>query len=111
MRGEVWLVDLNPTRGSEQSGIRPAIVMQRPNLERFTLTTIIVPLTTNLRKLGIPGCVKIPAGEGGLTQDSIALDFQVKVIDRQRMIRKIGNLSADRLSEVGRALKYVLQLE
>lgn len=111
MRGEIWLVDLNPIRGSEQAGVRSAIVMQRPNLDRFTLTTIIIPFTTNLRKLGMPGCVKIPAGEGGLTQDSIALGFQVKVIDRQRMIRKLGSLSVDRLSELGRALKYVLQLE
>jgi mRNA interferase MazF len=111
MRGDVWLVDLNPTRGSEQSGIRPAIVMQRPNLDRFTSTTIIVPLTTNLRRLGVPGCVKIPAGEGGLTEASVVLGFQAKVIDRQRMIRKLGSLSAERLSEIGRALQYVLQLE
>jgi mRNA interferase MazF len=111
MRGEIWLVDLNPSRGSEQSGIRPAVVVQRSNLDRFTTTTIIIPLTTNLRRLNVPGCVKIPIGEAGLTQDSVALCYQIAVIDRQRLIRKLGNLSPERLGEISRAMKHTLQLE
>ena len=110
MRGEVWLVDLNPSRGSEQSGIRPAIVVQRETLERVTVTTLIVPLTTNLRRLKVPGCILIPAGEGGLTQDSVALCYQMAVVDRQRLIRRLGRVSASRLAEVDRALKYTLDL-
>jgi mRNA interferase MazF len=111
MRGEVWLVDLNPSRGSEQSGIRPAIVVQRETLERFTVTTLIIPLTTNLRRLKVPGCVLIPVGEGGLTQDSVALCYQLAVVDRQRLIRRLGRVPSSRLIEINRALKYTLDLD
>ncbi len=110
MRGEVWLVDLNPSRGSEQSGIRPAIVVQRETLERFTVTTLIVPVTTNLRRLKVPGCILIPTGEGGLTQDSAALCYQLAVVDRSRLIRRLGQLPVSRLNEIDRALKYTLDL-
>jgi mRNA interferase MazF len=110
MRGEVWLVDLNPSRGSEQAGIRPAIVIQRETLERFTVTTLIIPLTTNLRRMKVPGCVLVPVGEGGLTQDSVALCYQLAVVDRQRLIRRLGQLPASRLAEIDRALKYTLDL-
>ena len=110
MRGEIWLVDLNPSRGSEQSGIRPAIIVQRETLERFTVTTLIIPLTTNLRRLKVPGCILIPVGEGGLTQDSVALCCQLAVVDRQRLIRRLGQLPAGRLAEIDRALKYTMDL-
>jgi len=111
MRGEIWLVDLNPSRGSEQSGIRPAIVVQRETLERFTVTTLIIPLTTNLRRLKVPGCVLIPVGEGGLTQDSVALCYQLAVVDRQRLIRLLGRVPSSRLIEINQALKYTLDLD
>jgi mRNA interferase MazF len=111
MRGEIWLVDLNPSRGSEQSGIRPAIVIQREALERFTVTTLIIPLTTNLRRLKVPGCVLIPVGEGGLTQDSVALCYQLAVVDRQRLIRRLGRVPSSRLIEINRALKSTLDLD
>ncbi|MDE3091007.1 MAG: type II toxin-antitoxin system PemK/MazF family toxin [Chloroflexota bacterium] len=111
MRGEIWLADLNPSRGSEQAGIRPVVVIQRASLDRFTTTVVVVPLTTNLRRLKVPGGVLIPAGEGGLDLDSVALCFQLSVIDRQRLIRALGQLTATRLAEINRALKYTLDLE
>jgi mRNA interferase MazF len=111
VRGEVWLADLNPSRGSEQAGVRPVIAIQRASLDRFTTTAVVVPLTTNLRRLKVPGCVLIPANEGGLEQDSVALCFQVAVIDRQRLIRLLGRLTASRLAEIDRALRYTLDLE
>ena len=61
--------------------------------------------------LKAPGGVLIPAGEGGLDQDSVALCFQRAVIDRQRLIRPLGQLAATRLAEINRALKYTLDLE
>ncbi len=111
MRGDIYLADLNPSRGSEQAGIRPVIIVQRNNLERFTRTVVVVPLTSNTRRARIPGTVLIRAGEGGLAQDSVALCYQIVVIDRQRLQRHLGTLSPSYILTLKEALKYTLELD
>lgn len=111
MRGDVYLADLNPSRGSEQAGIRPVIVVQRNTLDRFTTTVVVVPLTSNYKRARIPGTVIIAAGEAGLTQESVALCYQIVVIDKQRLIRKLGTLSSSYLLMLKEALEYTLQLD
>jgi len=110
MRGDVYLADLNPTRGAEQAGVRPVVLVQRDTLARFTRTVVVVPLTTNLRRAQVPGTVLIPAGEGGLAQDSVALCYQIVVLDQQRLLRKLGTLSPTYLLALDRALEYTLDL-
>ena len=110
MRGDVYLADLNPTRGAEQAGVRPVVLVQRDTLARFTRTVVVVPFTTNLRRAQVPGTVLIPAGEGGLAQDSVALCYQIVVLDRQRLQRKLGTLSPTHLLALDRALRYTLDL-
>ncbi|MEH2317672.1 type II toxin-antitoxin system PemK/MazF family toxin [Nostoc sp.] len=80
MQGDVYLADWNPNRGSEQAGIRPVIIVQRDRLAQFTTTSVVIPLTTNLRCANIPGIIIIPSGEGGLTQESVVLCYQIIVI-------------------------------
>ena len=92
-RGEVWLANLNPTRGSEQAGIRPVILFQNDAVSRFTTTVLAIPLTTNLRRAALPSCVQIAQGEGGLMSDSIALCHQLRVLDKTRLQRKLGTIS------------------
>jgi mRNA interferase MazF len=87
MRGDIYLADLNPSRGSEQAGIRPVIIVQHNNIDRFTSTVVVIPLTSNLRRAQIPRTMVIPAGQGGLNQESVALCYQIVVIDRQRLQR------------------------
>ena len=110
MRGDIYLADLNPSRGSEQAGIRPVILVQRQNLDRFTRTVVVIPVTTNLRRAQIPGTVLIAAGEGGLSQESVALCYQIVVIDRQRLQRQLGTLSTVYLQRLGEAIRYTLDL-
>lgn len=109
-RGDVYLADLNPSRGSEQAGIRPVIIVQRDDLERFTRTVVVVPLTSNLRRAQIPGTILIPADEGGLTQDSVALCYQIVVLDQERLLHQLGTLSPDYVLSLEQALKYTLEL-
>ncbi len=92
-RGEVWLANLNPTRGSEQAGIRPVILFQNDVVSRFTTTVLAIPLTTNLRRAALPSCVRIAQGEGGLMSDSVALCHQLRVLDKTRLQRKLGTIS------------------
>lgn len=94
-RGEIWLADLNPTRGSEQAGTRPVLIFQNNLVNKFTTTVLAVPLTTNLRRAALPSCVQIAKGEGGLTSDSVALCHQLRVLDTTRLQRKMGMVSQE----------------
>jgi mRNA interferase MazF len=110
-RGDIYLADLNPSRGSEQAGIRPVVIVQHEAIDRFTQTVVIVPLTSNLCRLKIPGTFTIPAEEGGLTQESVALCYQIAVIDRQRLIQQLGKLSSLYVQQLNEALIYTLKLD
>jgi mRNA interferase MazF len=109
-RGEVWLADLSPARGTEQAGTRPVLIVQTDRANPHSPHTIIVPFTTRIRQKLLPSHVLVPAGEGGLTQDSVALCEQIRVIDHDRLIRKLGDLPSPRMQEVDDALRAILEL-
>ncbi|HKI31615.1 MAG TPA: type II toxin-antitoxin system PemK/MazF family toxin [Gemmataceae bacterium] len=109
-RGEGWRADLSPTRGSEQSGVRPVLVVQTDRANPHSPHTIIVPFTTKIRQKVLPSHVLVPAGEGGLTQDSVALCEQIRVIDNSRLLARLGDLPTPRMTEVDDALRAILQL-
>jgi len=99
-RGEVWLANLNPTQGSEQAGIRPVIIFQNDIVSQFSTTILAIPLTTNQRRASLPICMAIAQGAGGLVEDSVALCFQMRVLDKTRLIRKLGQLSAETIAQL-----------
>lgn len=109
-RGDVVLCDLNPVVGTEQAGIRPAIIVQIDRANAVSPHTIIVPFTTKIRKALLPSHAFVPAGVGGLSQDSVALCEQIRVIDKRRIIRVIGHLDDSYLEEIARALRTILGL-
>ncbi|MDT7973568.1 MAG: type II toxin-antitoxin system PemK/MazF family toxin [Armatimonadota bacterium] len=61
-RGEVWLADLSPTKGTEQAGIRPVLIVQTDRANPYSPHTIIVPFTTRIRQKLLPSQVFVPAG-------------------------------------------------
>ena len=77
-RGEIWLAELNPTRGSEQAGTRPVLILQNNSINRFTKTFLTILFTTNLRRASLPTCVRLHKGEGGLANDSVALCHSIQ---------------------------------
>jgi mRNA interferase MazF len=107
-RGEVWLADLNPTQGSEQAGIRPIIIFQNDLISQFSTTIIAIPLTTNQRRAALPICLPIEQGNGGLSQDSVALCFQMRVLDKMRLIRQLGQLSPEVIAELEQVVLLTL---
>ena len=109
-RGEVWMVDFGPATGPEQAGVRPAIILQNDDLGQVFATTIVVPLTTNLRRLSLPTTLLLNAGEGGLPRDSVALCYQVQVRGKARLTQKLGELSSGRLFEIQMSLLEALGL-
>ena len=104
------MADLAPTVGSEQSGIRPVLVVQTDRANSHSPHTIVVPLTSRIRQSLLPSHVFVPAGEGGLTQDSVALAEQIRAVDLVRLIRRMGDLPDPRMLEVDNALRTILAL-
>jgi mRNA interferase MazF len=109
-RGDVWQADLSPTRGTEQAGVPPVAVVQTDRANPYSPHTIIIPFPTRIRQRLLPSHVVVPAGEGGLAQDSVALAKQIRVIDNSRLIRQLGTLPAARMIEVDDALRAILEL-
>ena len=107
-RGEVWMVDFGPPMGPEQAGTRPAVILQDDSLGPVFATTIVIPLTTNLRRLSLPTTFLLKAGEGGLPQDSVVLGFQVQVRGKGRLLSRLGTLTPARVDEVQNALLTAL---
>ena len=109
-RGDVVLCDLNPVLGTEQAGIRPAVVVQIDRANAVSPHTIVVPFTTRIRRALLPSHALVLAGGGGLSRDSVALCEQIRVIDNRRIIRILGHLDDRHLEEIGKALGTILGL-
>ncbi len=110
-RGEIWLAELKPVRGSEQAGTRPVLIMQTNAVNRFTTTVLAIPFTTNLRRATLPSCVQIAAGEGGLLSDSVALCHQLRVLDKTRLTKKLGAVSDATLVKLETCVLFTLGIK
>jgi mRNA interferase MazF len=113
-RGDVYLVDLNPPRGSEASKIRPAVVVSNDAANRIaerigTGVITVVPVTSNLSRV-YPFQVAIPSGVGGLRADSKAQAEQVRSVDYARLRGRLGTLPRDLLQQLDGALRLHLGL-
>lgn len=99
--GDIHWVEFPPANGREQQGRRPAIVMQDDGYAGSLPTTMVVPLSTAMRALRFAGTTTIAASAGsGLRQDSVALVFQFRAIDRARVKEKLGTISDDEVEAV-----------
>lgn len=109
-RGEVWLAALDPVRGSEQAGTRPVLILQADPLNAFLRTVIVIPFTTNLQWARLPFCMLVPAGEGGLVSNSVALCHQVRVSDKSRLLHCLGQVSDATMAKVEQAMRVTLEM-
>ncbi|HET9406465.1 MAG TPA: type II toxin-antitoxin system PemK/MazF family toxin [Candidatus Sulfotelmatobacter sp.] len=97
-RDEVWLVSLDPSRGSEIKKMRPCLIVSPDELNEWLRTAIIAPMTSTARQY--PSRVEIRfRGKTG----QVALD-QVRAVDRGRLVRKLGNLPTSVAESVSRVL-------
>ena len=110
-RGEIWLADLNPRRGTEPGRTRPVLIVQaQALLDAEHPSTLVVPLTTQLVDAAEPLRIRIRAS-GSLKKDSDALIDQVRAIDNRRLVQgPLSRLQAKQLDAVGHALLDVLEL-
>ncbi|MGH2593220.1 MAG: type II toxin-antitoxin system PemK/MazF family toxin [Anaerolineae bacterium] len=101
--GDVYLADLDPVKGSEQAGRRPVLIFEDDRLIRATLIVVGVPFTINVTMQNLPTCVLVPADEGGLRQDSVAICHQIRALDKHGLVAQWGSLPTARVAEIERA--------
>jgi mRNA interferase MazF len=89
---DVLLVDFSPIQGSEQDGIRPAIVLQTNGLADKGNITLVAPLTTNLKKVYSFEVRLPPTSQNGLREQSKMLIRHIRSIDKKRIIKHMGHL-------------------
>jgi len=107
-RGEVWLVNWNPARGSEQAGKRPALIIQNDIGNEKASTTIMAAISSSVKIY--PMNVVINPPEGGIDRPSIIKTSQILTITKERLEKRLGSLSRDKMEDVGRAIKLSLSL-
>src|SRR3989304_426098 len=96
-RGEGYLVSFDPTLGAEIRKTRPALVLQNDLSNRFSPITIGAAPTPRVGPGLYPAEALAKAPEGGLQVDSVVLLNQIRSIDRQRLIRRLGRLSREKM--------------
>ena len=109
-RGDIFFVDLDPTKGSEQAGKRPVLVIQNNAGNEYAPTVIVAPLTTIAFSKHYPVNVHVSKELAGLKQDSTILLSQIRVIDKTRLEKKLGHLPAEFMFRVNGAIKVSLAL-
>ena len=110
-RGEIWLANLNPGKGTEPGKIRPVLIIQcQELLDICHPSTLIIPLTTNLIDDTVPLRLRIPAGKK-LAKDSDLLVDQMRAIDNKRLVEgPLLRCPPPLLTEIDRCLVEVLGL-
>jgi mRNA interferase MazF len=97
--GDIYWIELPSRGGREQTGRRPGIVWQNQEASASLPTVIVIPLTSQLSALRFPGTALIEKSEKNqLRQNSVALLFQITVIDKTRLRGRLGRLSDDEIT-------------
>ncbi len=121
-RGEIYWVEFDPVKGSEQGGLRPALIVQQDIGNQYSPTTVVVAITRTLPPRPYPFVVVVEPEESGLPARSAINCSQIATIQKdepgsrlrpwpgEHKVRPIGQLSAQKMVEVDRALRYNLGL-
>lgn len=109
-RGEVYLVNFDPTIGSEIRKTRPALILQNDIANRLSPITIVAAITSRYEEPLYPTEVPIRPREGGAETDSVVLLNQIRSIDKARLLRRLGACSEATMQRVDRAFRVSLGL-
>ncbi len=107
-RGEIWIVNFDPTIGSEIKKTRPAVVIQNNIGNTYSPVTIVAALSAQYEAPLYPTEVLVESSEGGLRESSVVLLNQIRTIDKKRLIKKLGSLKSDTVQRIDRALQISL---
>ena len=106
-RGEIWLVNFDPTIGSEIKKTRPAIVLSGQPFNQLRRTVIVVPLSSAHERTEFPLLIAIRSSG----KSSVAVIDQIKAAAKERFIQKIGRATDDEMSQISDALATLVELD
>lgn len=107
-RGDLWIVNLDPTVGHEIKKSRPGVIIQNDIGNKYSPITIIAPVTSQKLDVIFPFEVLIRHQESGLEKDSKVLLNQIRAIDKKRLIKRVGRVNELSLEMIDDALKVSL---
>lgn len=109
LRGEIWQVDLDPGRGHEQAGIRPALVISVDLFNQGPADlVIVVPITSQAK--GIPYHVPVQPPEGRLRKNSFVKCEDVRSIAKERLLKRLGRVTASTIAAAENRLRILMGL-
>ena len=107
-QGEIWQANLNPTRGSEQAGQRPVVIISGNLLNENLPIVNAAPLTTKIKRYkGNP--ILAPSKSNGLRTESEMLVFHIQSIAKDRLSRRLGTIDANELNQTMKTLGDILR--
>jgi mRNA interferase MazF len=109
-RGEIYVLRFEPTIGSEIQKTRPALIIQNNLGNQYSATTIVAAITSYSGVRRYPTRVKIAMGESGLNRNSLVLLNQIRTVDTQRLLKKLGTAHKATMEQVDAALLVSLGL-
>ena len=109
-RGEIYLVNFDPTMGAEIRKTRPALILQNDIANRHSPITIVAAITSQFEEPLYPTEVLVTVPEGGLSVNSVVLLNQIRSVDRHRLARRLGAIRASTMERVERSLQISLGL-
>lgn len=109
-RGDIFLANLEPIKGSEQGGIRPVLIIQNDISNKYSPVTIIAAITSKIFEKEFPTNIFIKKEKSGLDKDSTILLNQIRTIDNSRLMKKVGSLDNLTLEKVNSAIKISLAI-
>lgn len=109
-RGDIFYADLSPVIGSEQGGVRPVVILQNDVGNKYSPTTIVAAITSQLNKAKLPTHVNVNAKGVPLPKNSVILLEQIRTIDKKRLREKIGKFNEDVMDEISKAMKVSLSI-
>lgn len=108
---EIWIADLNPRIGTETGKVRPVIVVQTDLLNKEHPSTIVCPITTNVKPDSEILRVHLKKSKFGLKEDCDIMIDQVRASDNKRLLRKIGVVDSNTADKIRENLRIVLDLD
>ena len=108
---EIWIADLNPRMGTETGKVRPVIVVQTDLLNKEHPSTVICPITTNVKPDSEILRVHLKKSKFGLKEDCDIMIDQVRAIDNKRLVKKVGEVDSDTADKVRNNLRVVLDID
>lgn len=106
-QGEIWNANLNPSKGSEQAGMRPVVILSGNLLNQYLKVVICCPLTTKIKNYK-GNLVLKPNAENKLKKTSEILTFHIRSISKERLQKKIGKISGEEVEKIKFYLNEIL---